>query len=101
MRTEDADVVTRPGTAVVAGDEGHTHPEKRSWPWLVAAFVLCPCHLPIVLAVLGTGAFGGLIARSQGVLFVVLAAAFGFALWRYLAQPKAVETCPACRAEQR
>ncbi|MGH2812113.1 MAG: hypothetical protein ACRDI1_05310 [Actinomycetota bacterium] len=69
---------------------------KKSWPWLLAAFVLCPCHIPILLAILGTGALGGALAPSQGVLFVVLGAAFALALWRYLATPKEVETCPAC-----
>ena len=99
MRTEHADTVTTETPPPT--NQAHTHSEKRSWPWLVAAFVLCPCHLPIVLAVLGTGAFGGFLIRSQGVLFVVLAVAFGFALWRALAQPKRAESCPACRADGR
>ncbi len=95
MRTEIAEVATK------TEQQAHTHPQKRSWPWLVAAFLLCPCHLPIVLAVLGTGAFGAVIARSQGGLLVVLAAAFGFALWRALAQPKTAASCPACHDERR
>lgn len=99
MRTEHADTVTT--ETPTPTNQAHTHSEKRSWPWLVAAFVLCPCHLPIVLAILGTGAFGGVLARSQGLLFLVLAAAFGFALWRGLAQPRTAESCPACRTEDR
>lgn len=74
----------------------HTHPEKKGWPWLVAAFVLCPCHIPILLAILGTGAIGGVVARNTGVLFVALAIAFAFALWRYLARTKEQGGCPAC-----
>jgi len=99
VKTEDVEVVTKTATRV-ATDQAHTHTEKRSWSWLVAAFLLCPCHLPIVLAILGTGAFGGLIARSQGVLFVVLGAAFGFALWRGLSGSKTAEACPVWRDER-
>ncbi len=99
MRTGSSEVASN--ATPILTEPAHTHPEKRSRLWLVAAFLFCPCHLPIVLAVLGTGAFGGVLARSQGVLFVVLAAAFGFALWRGLAQPKSAESCPACRAQDR
>ncbi|MBA3629752.1 MAG: hypothetical protein H0W55_08770 [Actinobacteria bacterium] len=100
MKTEYVDVVTKTEPPPFS-QQAHMHPDKRSWPWLVAAFLLCPCHLPIVLAVLGTGAFGGVIARSQGALFVVLEAAFGFALWRGLSVSKKVESCPGCREERR
>jgi len=99
VKTEDVEVVTKTATRA-ATDQGHMHTEKRSWPWLVAAFLLCPCHLPIVLTILGTGAFGGFIARSQGVLFVVLGAAFGLALWRGLSGSKTAEVCPVCRDER-
>lgn len=77
----------------------HTHPEKRSWPWLVAAVFLCPCHIPILLAILGTGVLGGALARSQGILFVALAAAFGVAIWRALAKPKGTDSCPTCQRQ--
>ena len=52
----------------------HGHHERKSWPWLVAAFFLCPCHLPILLANFGAGAVGGVLARNQGVLFIALGA---------------------------
>jgi hypothetical protein len=42
--------------------------------WLVAAFSLCPCHLPILLAIFRAGAIGGALARNQGVLFIALGA---------------------------
>lgn len=29
------------------------HLEQRGMVWMVGAFVFCPCHLPITLAVLG------------------------------------------------
>lgn len=78
----------------------HTHPEKKSWPWLAAAFVLCPCHVPILLAILGTGALGGALVRNGAVVFVALTVAFAFALWRYVTATKEQETCPACIDER-
>ncbi len=50
----------------------------------MAAFSLCPCHLPILLAIFRAGAIGGALARNQGVLFIALGALSAFALWRYL-----------------
>ncbi len=97
MRIEQRERISSPEQPVVPT---HTHPEKKSWPWLVAAFVFCPCHIPILLAILGTGALGGALARNQTVLLLALAAAFAVALWRYLAPPKTVDSCPACRAER-
>lgn len=78
---------------------GHTHRAQRSRLWLAAALVLCPCHLPILLAIAGTGALGGVLARNQTLLFVALAGAFAFALWRYLTT-RPSDSCPACRAEK-
>lgn len=40
----------------------------------MAAFSLCPCHLPILLAIFRAGAIGGALARNQGVLFIALGA---------------------------
>lgn len=79
----------------------HTHPDNKSWPWLVATFVLCPCHIPIVLAILGTGALGGALARNSAVVFVALTPAFAFAVWRYVATTKEQDACPACVDESR
>lgn len=82
-------------------DPAHTHRERRRWPWLVAAFVLCPCHIPILLWIAGTGALGGALARNRLALFVALGAAFVVALWRGAAERKTVEGCAACRDERR
>lgn len=79
----------------------HTHPEKKGWPWLAAAFVLCPCHVPILLAILGTGALGGALTRNVAVVVVALSVAFAFALWRYVGATKEQDTCPACIDERR
>lgn len=85
MRTEQNPPALKV-TGAPAGDV-HTHPQKRGWRWFVAAFVLCPCHLPLVLAILGTGVLGGVLARNQAMLLAVFGVAFAFALWRGLAQP--------------
>ena len=42
--------------------------ERRGRRWVVWSFILCPCHLPITLGVLGTvfggSAIGPLVARN-------------------------------------
>lgn len=74
----------------------HNHPVRRSWPWLIAAFVLCPCHVPILLAVLGTGVLGGGLARNQWLVILVLGVAFVVLLARGLGQRRD-PACAACR----
>jgi len=37
--------------------------ENRGMAWMIGAFVFCPCHLPITLAVLGL-LFGGTAAGA-------------------------------------
>lgn len=75
-------------------EPAHADAQKRSWRWLVAAFLLCPCHLPLLLVALGAGVSGGLVTRNQGALLLVMSVLFMFALWRYLAESKAEETRP-------
>lgn len=78
----------------------HTHAQKRSSLWLVAAFLVCPCHLPLLLVALGAGVSGGLLTRNQGLLFLMMSVLFGLAVWRYLAPSKAQESCSACAASR-
>ena len=51
-----------------ATSSGSADREKRGRRWVVWSFILCPCHLPVTLGVLGTvfggSAFGPLIARN-------------------------------------
>lgn len=76
--------------------EQHRH-GRRSRRWQVAAVLTCPCHLPILLAVVGSGALGGALSRNTGLLFVGFALAFACALWRgFLITPNTAESCPAC-----
>lgn len=60
--------------------------ERRGRRWLVVSYVLCPCHIPITLAVLGA-AFGGsaLGAALTGNALrvgIVLTALYALVLWR-------------------
>ncbi len=64
---------------------------------MLAAIVLCPCNVPVILWIFSAGALGGALTRNAWVLFVALAAGFVFAVWRAMARPKTLETCPACQ----
>ena len=58
--------------------------ERRGRRWVVWSFILCPCHLPVTLGVLGTvfggTAFGPLIARNGWTVAIVLTAIYAVAL---------------------
>jgi Fe2+ transport system protein B len=48
--------------------------ERRGIAWVVASFVLCPCHLPITLWVIGALLSGtALGALFQGHLYIAAA----------------------------
>jgi cytochrome c biogenesis protein CcdA len=78
--------------------------ENRGRFWLVLSYVLCPCHLPVtmalVVAVAGGTAVGAAMTASMWRLGVVMAALYGLALWRgfhHLRRAKAtVEASGAC-----
>ncbi len=53
---------------------------------LVVSYLVCPCHLPVTMTLLGF-AFGGTavgsaLAGNAGVVGVVLGAVYAFVLWR-------------------
>lgn len=55
---------------------GTTAREKKGRKWLAISFIFCPCHLPVIMAVLGVlfggSAFGALVGRNTiGVGLVV------------------------------
>lgn len=60
--------------------------EQRGRKWLIVSYFLCPCHLPITLALLGA-AFGGtafgaaLVGNAIGV-GVVMTGGYAMVLWR-------------------
>lgn len=59
--------------------------EKKGRRWLMFSFIFCPCHLPVVMGVLGVlfggSAFGALVSRNtigvgivSGVIYAILLA---------------------------
>lgn len=66
---------------------------------LGSAVVLCPCHLPLVVALLGGTVLGGLLS---GYLLPVSLAATGWFFvaivlgWRLLHREEADQDCAAC-----
>ena len=60
--------------------------EKRGRWWLVLSFVLCPCHLPITLAltgaVFGGTALGATVVANALWVGVVLTVLYALVLWR-------------------
>ena len=60
--------------------------ERRGWAWVIGAFAICPCHLPVTLAVIA-GALSGTAmgARITGHPYIVGGAVTGAwlaASWR-------------------
>jgi hypothetical protein len=60
--------------------------ENRGLAWVLGAFLLCPCHLPLTLAVGATALSGtalGLALRAHPYAAgVVVTVAWGAATWR-------------------
>lgn len=88
------DVLTLPDADVAT--------ERRGVWWLVGSFALCPCHLPLTLAVLGTvlgGTALGAVFREHAVIVGIVVTAlwlagtaYGF---RLIAKARAGAACPA------
>jgi len=78
--------------------------ENRGRLWLILSYVLCPCHLPItmalVVAAVGGSAVGAALTATMWRLGVVMTVLYGLALWRgfhHLRRAKAtVEPGQAC-----
>ncbi len=59
--------------------------ENRGRVWLVLGFVLCPCHLPLTMGVLGTVVGGGVLGaavRDAWMLGTLMAVLYGLTVWR-------------------
>lgn len=48
------------------------------------AIVACPCHLPLLLVLLGGTAFGAGLSEHMAVAFIALTALFGLSAWAAL-----------------
>jgi len=74
------------GRSSLPSDPEARQREKRGRRWLVVSYFLCPCHVPITLAILGA-VFGGTAAGAAitGNAFrvgAVLTTAYAVVLWR-------------------
>jgi len=62
--------------------------ERRGLAWVIGSFVLCPCHLPLTLALLSTvaggTAFGALLHEHIVLAGSVIVAVWAFGFWRGL-----------------
>ena len=65
--------------------------EKRGMIWVIGAFLICPCHLPITLGLVATAlsgtAAGALLRNHPYLAGAVISVAWGAATWhgfRYL-----------------
>ena len=60
--------------------------ENRGMAWMIGAFIFCPCHLPITLAVLGMmlggTAAGALLRAHPYVAGAVVTAIWAIGTWR-------------------
>ncbi len=55
---------------------------RKGYVNLVIAGLTCPCHVPIILAVLGGTAFGAFLRNNILMLIVTLTAIFFFTLFK-------------------
>jgi len=77
--------------------------ERRGRLWILVAVVLCPCHLPLTLALLGGTMFGGLLTARQGWTFVGFGIAYVVALVVAFAQLRRARRgdCDTCVPPER
>jgi hypothetical protein len=110
---------TRPGSAPRAPDErgvdrpGHDEAaglRRRGLVWAVLAFAVCPCHLPLTLAVVGAvaggTAVGDLLTGHPLAVGLALGAVTVGAYWQAWRLNRAADscstgTCPTPRASSR
>ncbi len=90
-----ADVAVEAG-----GADDPARRERRGRRWLIWSFMLCPCHLPVTMAVLaaifGGSAFGTLISRNTvgvGIAFGIVYAACIAVGFRHLRAAAAGRDC--------
>lgn len=74
------------GESALPSDPVARQHERRGRKWLVVSYFLCPCHLPITLALLGVvfggTAFGAALTGNAVRVGIVMTAAYGVVLWR-------------------
>lgn len=57
-----------------------TRTTRKGYWFIISAILLCPCHLPLILAVAGGTILGGILSDHFAVIFVGLSLYFFLAL---------------------
>lgn len=63
-------------------------PRWRTWMWGTLAVLTCPCHLPILIALLSGTMVGAFVTEHEGIALLVLLALFVFALLKALGRAR-------------
>jgi hypothetical protein len=75
-----------PGACQLPSGEAGRATERRGVAWMIGSFLLCPCHLPITLTLLGTllsgTALGVLIRHHPWLAGGAVAAVWAAGTWR-------------------
>lgn len=65
-----------------------THSESRGLAWVIGAFLICPCHLPLTIALAATalaGTTAGVLLRAHPLAAgVLITASWAAGTWRGL-----------------
>lgn len=75
-----------------------TQTERRGLAWVIGAFVICPCHLPLTLGLAATllsgTAAGALITGHPYIAGAAITAAWVAATWRGIHHLRSARTPP-------
>ena len=73
-------ITEAPNSVVPSGDIAPLDREKLGRRWVFVSFIFCPCHLPMIMAVLGVlfggSAFGALVGRNTIAVGIVFGAIY-------------------------
>jgi len=76
--------------------------ENRGRLWIVVAYVLCPCHLPVTMSLLamalGGTTLGGLLATNAWPVGIALGALSALAVWRAFRHLRRAQAAGDCAA---
>ena len=87
------------GTTVCPTPSAIRRTENRGLAWVVGAFLICPCHLPVTLAVFATllsgTAIGTLITGHSYLAGAVITLVWISATWRGIRHLRSARTVAA------
>jgi len=91
------------GSSSLPADPAARRAEQRGRRWLVLSYILCPCHLRLNLALIGTGlggtAFGARIGANRWAVGAMLTALWVLVLWRGFHQIRRANALEASETE--